>query len=576
MKVKINTQNLLNLSISGLYIISSITILQFILPSGLITKFLFLGNKLMIFISIFLIFLFILSLHFDQNFKFKKKFQFPKLQDFLLLVLPASPVIEYAIINNEYLNLSGIIYLTSTILVFIIFFSFVFPILFSYLASFSMLMFVGLALSFIILNFAKISKYYIPGETIFNFNLITQGLYIFILFLILYLLYLFNKKIAFISVVIFVFSGIAVNIHDNVLNKSAKQQKESNFKLTDFLNNKDNQITNKKNVYILIYESYANQETLNHYGFDNSEQIKFLEKNNFKIYHGIYSNSALSLGTTSRILEIDNKIDKSGRYYTSGNAFGLDIFKANGYRTSAIFKSSYFFGEWPISWDEYTPKENVTQLGGKILTKAIFEGKFRFDIFEDDYDYEEYINLKNKFLKSKQKNIFFYTHNKYPGHSQNSGKCLPNEREIYFNRVKKANTEMKNDVKNILSNNPNSIIVLLSDHGPYLTKNCTILKNYETNKIDRYDIQDRYGTFLSIHWPKDLTKIKNNLVITQDILPEILSNITNNKKIFDQLRVERKLFDNYQEIVGGVNVHDGIIVGGKDDGKPLFKVKSNN
>lgn len=576
MKVKINTQYLLNLSISGLYIISSIAILQIILPSGLITRFLLLGNKLMIFISIFLIFLFMLSWHFDQNFKFKKEFQFPKLQDFLLLVLPASPVIDYVIINNEYLNLSGIIYLTSTILVFIIFFSFVFPILFSYLASFSMLMFVGLALSFIILNFAKISKYHIPGETIFNFNLITQGLYIFILFLILYLLYLFNKKIAFISVVIFVFSGIAVNIHDNVLNKSAKQQKESNFKLTDFLNNKDNQITNKKNVYILIYESYANQETLNHYGFDNSEQIKFLEKNNFKIYHGIYSNSALSLGTTSRILEIDNKIDKSGRYYTSGNAFGLDIFKANGYRTSAIFKSSYFFGEWPIGWDEYTPKENVTQLGGKILTKAIFEGKFRFDIFEDDYDYEEYINLKNKFLKSKQKNIFFYTHNKYPGHSQNSGKCLPNEREIYFNRVKKANTEMKNDVKNILSNNPNSIIVLLSDHGPYLTKNCTILKNYETNKIDRYDIQDRYGTFLSIHWPKDLTKIKNNLVITQDILPEILSNITNNKKIFDQLRVERKLFDNYQEIVGGVNVHDGIIVGGKDDGKPLFKVKSNN
>ena len=40
--------------------------------------------------------------------------------------------------------------------------------------------------------------------------------------------------------------------------------------------------------------------------------------------------------------------------------------------------------------------------------------------------------------------------------------------------------------------------------------------------------------------------------------------------------LERKLFDNYQEIVGGVNVHDGIIVGGKDDGKPLFKVKSNN
>ena len=351
MNVKINTQYLLNLSISGLFIILSITILQFTLPDGLITKFLLLGNKLMIFISLFLIFLFMVSWLFDQNFKFKKKFQFPKPQDFFLLLLPTSPVIDYLIINNEYLNFSGIIYLTFTILAFIIFFSFVFPILFSYLASFEMLMFAGLALSFIILNFAKISKYHIPGETILNFNLITQGLYIFILFLILYLLYLFNKKIAYISLVLFVLSGIIINNYDNVLNKSAKQQKEKNVKLTKFLNNKDNQIINKKNVYILIYESYANQEMLNHYGFDNTEQIKFLEKNNFKTYHGIYSNSSLSLGTTSRILEIDNKIDKNGRYYTSCNAFGLDIFKANGYKTSAIFKSSYFFGEFPISWD---------------------------------------------------------------------------------------------------------------------------------------------------------------------------------------------------------------------------------
>lgn len=576
MKIKNKTQLILDLNLSIVFLIFSMTVLQFIFPKGLTTKFLILGSKFATYVFIILIIIFLISWILNKNFKFKKKIDLPEFNDFILLALPMSPVIDYFIRNNEYLNFSGAFFLIGTTLFFSLIFSFFVPIIFSYLGSLKILIFSGLGLCFVVLNLAKISKYHIPGETIFNYNLITQGLYIFILFLILYLLYLFNKRIAFISVVIFVFSGISVNIYDNIFNKSAKQQKESNFKLTDFLNNKDNQITNKKNVYILIYESYANQETLNHYGFDNSEQIKFLEKNNFKIYHGIYSNSALSLGTTSRILEIDNKIDKSGRYYTSGNAFGLDIFKANGYRTSAIFKSSYFFGEWPISWDEYIPKENVTQLGGKILTKAIFEGKFRFDIFEDDYDYEEYINSKNKFLKSKQKNIFFYTHNKYPGHSQNSGKCLPNEKQIYFNRVKKANTEMKNDVKNILSNNPDSIIVLLSDHGPYLTKNCTILKNYETNKIDRYDIQDRYGTFLSIHWPKDITKTKNNLVVTQDILPEILSNITNNKKIFNQLKVERKLFDNYQEIVGGINVHDGIIVGGKDDGKPLFKVKSNN
>ena len=102
----------------------------------------------------------------------------------------------------------------------------------------------------------------------------------------------------------------------------------------------------------------------------------------------------LSIGTTSRILEIDSNISGDGRYYTSGNAFGLDILKANGYKTSSIFKNSYFFRSPSIGWDEYYPKEDITKLGGKTLAKAIFEGQFRFDIFDINNDYENYLNLK--------------------------------------------------------------------------------------------------------------------------------------------------------------------------------------
>ena len=129
---------------------------------------------------------------------------------------------------------------------------------------------------------------------------------------------------------------------------------------------------------------------------------------------------------------------------------------------------------------------------------------------------------------------------------------------------------MKNDVLNIFKNDKDPIIVLLSDHGPYLTKNCTLLKDYEKNKIDKYDIQDRYGTFLSIYWPEDISDNEHNIIITQDIFPAILSNISNNKKLFKELKVERNFFDRFKSISGGVNVYNGIIKGGKDDGKPLF------
>ena len=136
---------------------------------------------------------------------------------------------------------------------------------------------------------------------------------------------------------------------------------------------------------------------------------------------------------------------------------------------------------------------------------------------------------------------------------------------------------MKNDVSNILNNDPDSIIVLLSDHGPYLTKNCRTLENYNVSAIDRHDIQDRYGTFLSIYWPNDVSDVENNIVITQDIFPAILSRITNNKNLFKELKIESKIFDeNVNWNIKGINVYDGIIRGGKDNDKPLFDEKSYN
>ena len=142
--------------------------------------------------------------------------------------------------------------------------------------------------------------------------------------------------------------------------------------------------------------------------------------------------------------------------------------------------------------------------------------------------------------------------------------------------MKEANTEMKNDVLNILNNDVDPIIVLLSDHGPSLTKNCRELKNYNISEIDKYDVQDRYGTFLSIYWLKNISNVEQNVIITQDIIPVILANITNNNNIFNELKVERKFFDRYMNTVNGVNVINGIITKGKDKGQPLFKKELMN
>ena len=562
------TQFILNLTISCFYVLFTIIIITYIFPEGKNVNFLLRSSKLVGLVFSALCVIFLVSWILNGDFKFKKKFNLPEYKDFLLLALPISPVLDYAFLNVDYLNLIGLIYLITATLAFTIFLSFIFPIFFSYFGSYKILMISGLALSFTILSMAKIVNN--PNDHLLNSQFATQGLYLIISFGVLYLLYLFNKKIAYFAVIFFMISGVTIQLANYSFKNLLKIETNDSKKLKNFLTNKENAIIKRKNIYILIYESYAGLETLNYYGFDNTEHIEFLEKKGFKIYHGIYSIGSVSLDTTSRILEIEGEISKHPRYYTSGNAFALNIFKANQYKTISLFPSPYYFGGYPISWSESYPKSDVKKIGSKMITESIFSGHFRFDIFNKDFSYEKYLQLKKNYLTSIKNPSFFYTHNNFPGHSEKSGKCRTNEKEIYFTGLKKANIEMKTDVSDILKNDPNSIIVLLGDHGPYITKNCKDLRKYDINTIDKYDLQDRYGTFLSIHWPKDISYVEQNIMITQDIVPAILSNITKNKNLFNELKIERRFFDRFENQVAGINVINGIITNGKDKGKPLF------
>ena len=563
MNFKNITQFFLDLSFSGLFILFSMKSFVFVFPKGVTVDFLNRGLFLIFFGTLVVITLFFVSWFLSKNFQFKKKFETPELKDFIFIIFPMTPVISYIVLNIEYLNTQGVIYLFLIPSLFSIFYCLIFPALFSYFASLKVIMISGMSICFTILSMPEITQN--PSRHLFNSQFVTQGSYLLISFLCLYVLCALNKKIAYIAVIVFFLSGVFQNYLGNFESKNSLVAKPD--RLNKFFSNDLNKIIKKYDVYILVYESYANQEMLKNYGFDNSSQLKFLEDNHFQIYKGIYSNASQSLASTSRILEIDGKLSNHGRYYTSGNAFGLEIFKANEYETIGLFTSPYFFGQYPISWDKYYPKEDVTKMGAKTILKGIYNGEFRFDIFEDDYDYGKYLKLKKNFLNSKSKKpLFFYTHNKLPGHSTNSGKCRLNEKKIYFENMQKANIEMKNDIENLIKNNPESIIIITSDHGPQLTKNCYTLRGYEINSITKHDVQDRYGVFLAIHWPKNLLINDFNIEISQDIIPAILGNVTNNNSLFEDLKVERSFFDRYINNVGGVNVNNGIIIGGKGNG----------
>ena len=123
MTKSINTTNIsqliLDLTVCSFFATISMLVMTLIIPNGITNEFLIRSYKIISLIFFFLICIFLLSLKSNRNFKFKKKISYPKLKDFILLCLPLSPVIGYIILNIEYLNFSGVIYVFSLLLIFI-------------------------------------------------------------------------------------------------------------------------------------------------------------------------------------------------------------------------------------------------------------------------------------------------------------------------------------------------------------------------------------------------------------------------------------------------------------------------
>ena len=224
MKKNSYLQLILDFTFSGFFILISMITLNFILPKGLTTEFLFRGSKLVSIACVILTLIFILSWILNKNFKFKKKFEIPEFKDLILVTLPISPVLDYLLFNIEYLNIFGFFYLVGIVLLFILLLGYIFPIIFSYFVSIKILMISGLALSFTILTMAKISSN--PNSHIFESQFVTQGLYLIISFGVLYLIYFFNKKIAYFSVILFMTTGLFISLLSYYSKNSLKDKNQ--------------------------------------------------------------------------------------------------------------------------------------------------------------------------------------------------------------------------------------------------------------------------------------------------------------------------------------------------------------
>ena len=73
MNIKIDSQFILDLFISGILVLFSMAVIGLVTPDGLVTKFLIRGSKIVGLISLVLGAMFLIFLFLNKNFRFKKK-----------------------------------------------------------------------------------------------------------------------------------------------------------------------------------------------------------------------------------------------------------------------------------------------------------------------------------------------------------------------------------------------------------------------------------------------------------------------------------------------------------------------
>jgi hypothetical protein len=302
------------------------------------------------------------------------------------------------------------------------------------------------------------------------------------------------------------------------------------------------------------------------YGIDNRLQEQYLTDLGFKMYPNTYSVGCTTLTSMSRVLNSSTSFYGNFWRGASGDGVVQNLLDGLGYETYGVFSSDFFFRGNVPGYDHSFPNHGSSV---NLLVEAIFVGEFRFDLDFDEVSRDEFIQEKDGvFSKVSESPKFIYAHSNLPGHSQTSGVCLPNETELYVERLASANSEMRHDIELILLNDPNAMVIVAGDHGPHLTKNCAVMEGvYEISEVSRLDIQDRFGVFLAIRWPSSVFEEYDEITVLQDIFPAIFAYIYADTSLLES-KIEPVILD--IEMISGVTVINGVIEGGIDHGESLF------
>jgi len=300
------------------------------------------------------------------------------------------------------------------------------------------------------------------------------------------------------------------------------------------------ELKDSSSIYLFMHDAFPHKDYAKHLNMPNFDEFtEILEKNGFKIYD-VYSLGDQTLQTMYSVFQMETDVlsmSKNGvpttsalgaggapfeyfRYFLNGNNITNLLLKNKGYKIGvANIANRWFFEKSNTAYDFWA----TDKIASNLLLRAIFmRGKLNSMLVGDSID----LNLElAKFAAEKREDKIFAWATAGPGHSSgilNSGEA---ELRKWLPAYNQAIREMEIEIDSIVKNNPNAIIVFMSDHGPYIMDVQRIPKNYDLNRVDYIKFRDIFGAFMAVRFPdkEKAAKYDNDFNVTQDLFPIIFA-----------------------------------------------------
>lgn len=248
--------------------------------------------------------------------------------------------------------------------------------------------------------------------------------------------------------------------------------------------------TDKPNVYYLLFDEYGGDENLmTYFGFDNSAFYKALEERGFSISRSSYNTESCWTDTlVPNLLNLDYVVDdsmteKARREYLE-RPYLAEILQENGYSVNMINHRAYLRVEGARELTENQVEDNISEY---LLENSLFS---KIDCFDTLINRRIFVSYRDNYLgplnncfqqlkncwqeaKSGPTLTMSYIQSPHAPFVFNADGTVRDlttgwywkDETLYPGQLQYLNGVILEAIDNIQNNDPNALILLLSDHG---------------------------------------------------------------------------------------------------------------